>query len=126
MELAKLKQSIFNLLVRVICRRVSNMVCFNVAYFCVGGSKGDDCYFRQALDQELFRRGFLKTPFFSIDNVIADKFNADDMDSVNCWFNSDPEEPTAEDHYVLLLIGRDRWTERNTPKQKRRAVIRVE
>lgn len=124
MKPARLKQSIFNLLVRVICRRVSNMVIFNIAYFCVGGSKGADYQFRQAINQELFRRGFLKTSDFTIDNVIVDEFTEDDMDSVDNWFASDRDERTAEDSYVLLFTGRDRWAERNTPKRKRRAAAR--
>jgi hypothetical protein len=97
---------------------MSNVVIFNLAYFCVGLHSDADHRFREALNQELFRRGFLKTPDFTIDNVVVDKFTEDDMDSVECWFACDPDEPTAEDSYVRLLTGRDRWAERNTPKRK--------
>ena len=124
-KLEKLNQYIINLLVRAACWHVSNMVIFNIAYFCVGGGKIADHQFRQAINQELVRRGFLKTSDFTIDNVILDKFTDDNMDSVECWFTSDPLERTAEDSYVRLFTGRDRWAERNTPKRKRRAARRA-
>lgn len=99
---------------RVVCWRVSNLVVFNIAYFCVGLNfdiPADEC-FRNALNRELFRRGLLKTPHFTTDNVIVDKFTKDDLDSAALWFDCSDEEPTSEDYYVKLLLGHDRFAER--------------
>jgi hypothetical protein len=124
-KVEKLKQDTIKLLFSSVFPHMSNLVIFNLAYFCVGVRTVADDQFREALNQELFRRGFLKTPVFTIDNVIVDEFTEADMDSVDCWFASDPLERTAEDYYVRLFTGRDRWAERNTPKRKRSAARRA-
>jgi len=90
--------------------------------FCVGGGKDADVEFREVLNQELFRRGILKTPEFNLANVNVSEFTDDDMESIYIWFDSDPEEPTLEDNYVELFTGRDRWKERN---RKRRAAKEI-
>jgi hypothetical protein len=121
MKLEKLEQDTIDLLFQLVVWHMSNVVIFNLAYFCVGLDSDADHQFREALNQELFRRGFLKTPDFTIDNVDVDRFTADEMDSIERWFACDPDEPTAEDSYVRLLTGRNRWAEPNTPKRKLRA-----
>ena len=106
---------------------LSNLVIFNLAYFCLGGTTRADHQFRKALIQEAFRRGLVQTPdVTSLDeNVNLKKFTEKDVKSINILFACDQEEPTTEDSYVNLFTDRDRWEERNTPKRKRRATKKV-
>ena len=120
-----LRQHILNVLVRVVCWRVSNLSVFNAAFFCFSADEydDDDLRFKRALGQELFRRGLLTTPevqmdYVLFDNVIADKFRWE-MECIDLWFACDRNDSTAEDWYVELFTGRDRLEER---KQMRRAV----
>jgi hypothetical protein len=106
------QQFILNLLVRVVCWRVSDLVVFNLAYFCVGLDGGvEDARFRAALDRELSRRGILDTSDFTTDNVIVDKFTEDDLDSAALWFDSAPDEPTSEDSYTKVILGHNHFAE---------------
>ena len=113
-ENERLQQDTVNLLFSSVFPRMSNLVILNFAYFCVSARTDADVQFRQALDQELFRRGLLTGPDFCSANVNVDKFSDDDMSSVDMWFagEGDPDGYTHEDHYVKLLTGRDRWAER--------------
>ena len=104
---------------------MSNLVIFNLAYFCVGVRTYADFEFREVLCQELFRRGVLSAPRLHLDNVIVNKFTAKDMEHVDDKFARDQEGLTLEDEYVMLLTDRDRFEERNTPKRKRRAAKKV-
>jgi hypothetical protein len=99
---------------------LSNLIIFNLAHFCDGGRTDADGQFREALYQELFRRGVVTTPNLYTTDVNVDKFSDDDLESVILWFDGDGDSKghTLEDHYVRLLTGRDRWAERN-PKRKR-------
>jgi hypothetical protein len=111
-----------NILFRAVFPYMSNVVVFNLAYFCLGGSTTADSEFRGALIQELFRRGLLRSPYIDEPyNVNVDEFTEEEVDSINSLFACDQEKPTPEDTYVELFTDRDRWTERNTSKRKRRA-----
>ena len=122
-ENEKLDQETIKMLFVSVFPRMSNLAVFNLAYFFVGGSTEADDQLREALNQELFRRGLVTTPDLYNRDINVDKFSDDDMESVNMWFagDDDPDGLTHEDTYVRLLTGRDRWAERKRPKRKRRA-----
>ena len=111
------------MLSRYVFSCLSNLVIFNLAHFCVGRSTDGDGQFQGILDQEIFRRGLVTTPDVYTRAVNLNRFNDADMESVDMWFggDGDPDGQTQEDIYIELLTGRDRWAERNTPKQKRRS-----
>lgn len=123
MNQAKLEKELISLLSNIAFRRMSNLVIFNLTYFGeLGSGNRTDDLVRLALKQELYRRSILiNPPTFDYacnrGNVDVDKFTGDDMDSVELWFNGDMTGATAEDHYIELMTGRDRWAERN-PKRK--------
>jgi hypothetical protein len=113
----RLDKETIKMLFRTVFPPMSNLVIFNLSHFCEGESTEADQQFREALDQELFRRGLVTTPDLYTRDVNVDKFSDEDLESVNLWFDSDLEGCTAEDNYVRLLTGRDRWAERQ-PKKK--------
>jgi hypothetical protein len=115
-ERERLEKDAIHLLSRIVFRRMSNLVLFNIRYFCVGERKDADEHFQQALNQELIRRGLLKSNNLTKASVDLDKFTDYDMTVVKCYFDPDPDRPTREDLYVELLTGRTRFVER---KQKR-------
>lgn len=116
-EHQKLHQWAIDSLFRDVFPHMSDLFCFNLAYFSVGGNDGADAQFRQALTVELFRRGLLEVPHLDDENVDVTRFTKDDIKAIKHFFACDEGGSTQEDCYVELFTERNRWAERNFSKQ---------
>lgn len=117
----KLTAAAIDMLFRDVLPHLSNLVIFSLAHFSECGKAARDGHFqtegddqvREALGHEAFRRGLVTRPKFSIENVDLGKFSQKDLDQAAYWFDNGDDWTTLEDLYAKLVLGHDRYSERN-------------
>ncbi len=91
--------------------RLSDTALLTMAWFMYTCVHDEDEIFRQAMINELHRRGVLKKPTISYDAVNPDAFEQEELDSFAEMYCR-PDEPTLEDSFVLATLGIDRFAQR--------------
>ena len=92
-------------------RQLSSTALFTMAWFMYTCANEADNSFRQAMLDELFRRGVINRPTLAHDVVTKGAFEQEDLDSFAEMYWR-PDEPTFEDSFVLATLGIDRFAQR--------------